>query len=221
MSLSPREGFCYNSSKYVHFIMGSAKEFFRKAGNWQVFSFPQLLGCAKKRDPEALSTLYQHFLPAVFGSIASRIADQSTTEDLTSEVFLKMLEGIHRVQAQDEASFAAWLFRIVTITVARYYQSREKGFPCSSLDSAYAAEYLCRLEDNRLEKQTYLAEAYCQLTEEQRAVLTGCLMMDYDAETVGDIIGKNANAVRALQFRALRSLRRILSKRKDCHEVIS
>jgi len=201
--------------------MGLSKEFFRKAGNWQVFSFPQLLGCAKKRDPEALSTLYQHFLPAVFGSIASRAVDRSTAEDLTSEVFLKMVEGIHRVEAQSEARFAAWLFRIVKSTIAGYYHSREKGLPCSSLDSAHSAEYLCRLEDNTLEKQTYLAEAYCQLTEEQRSVLTGCLMMDYDAGTVGDIIGKNANAVRALQFRALRRLRHILSERKDYHEVIS
>src|SRR5690349_23891156 len=84
--------------------------------------FEQQLELARQGESEGLSTLYRQFLPGVFGYIAARVPDRSTAEDLTSEVFLNMVEGMHRVQAQDEAGFAAWLFQIARVTVAGYYR---------------------------------------------------------------------------------------------------
>jgi RNA polymerase sigma-70 factor (ECF subfamily) len=49
-----------------------------------------------------------------------------------------------------------------------------------------------------------------KLTEEQRQVLIGRLILGYDVATVAKMIGKKANAVKALQFRALQSLQRFL-----------
>ena len=63
---------------------------------------------ARRGESEALSILYRQFLPGVFGYIATRVPDRATAEDLTSEVFLKMVEGIGQLRASDEAGFAAW-----------------------------------------------------------------------------------------------------------------
>src|SRR5205085_12089472 len=83
---------------------------------------------ARRGESEALSMLYRQFLPGVFGYIATRVPDRATAEDLTSEVFLKMVEGIGHVRANNEAGFAAWLLQIARITVAGYYRKRE-GLP--------------------------------------------------------------------------------------------
>jgi len=37
-----------------------------------------------------------------------------------------MVEGIHHIKTQNEASFAAWLFQVTRMTVADYYRKREK-----------------------------------------------------------------------------------------------
>ncbi|HEY7416311.1 MAG TPA: sigma factor-like helix-turn-helix DNA-binding protein, partial [Ktedonobacteraceae bacterium] len=50
------------------------------------------------------------------------------------------------------------------------------------------------------------------LTEEQRQVLIGRLILGYDVATVARMLGKQDNAVKALQFRALQSLNRLLAK---------
>ncbi len=71
--------------------------------------------------------LYKRFLPGVFGSIATRVPDRATAEDLTSEVFLQMIEGIHRLRAKDEAGFVARLLRIARVVVAGYSRKREKN----------------------------------------------------------------------------------------------
>ena len=87
--------------------------------------FRRQLDGARNGESEALSTLYRQFLPGIFGYIATRVADRATAEDLTSEVFLKMVEGIGRLRASDEPGFAAWLLQIARLTVADYYRKRK------------------------------------------------------------------------------------------------
>lgn len=84
-----------------------------------------LLNRVRQGDAEALSTLYRQFLPGIFGYIATRVPNRTIAEDLTSEVFLQMVEGIHALRAKDEAGFAAWPLRIARITVAGYYRKQE------------------------------------------------------------------------------------------------
>ncbi len=56
-----------------------------------------------------------------------------------------------------------------------------------------------------------MVRAINMLTEEQRLVVISRLLLGYNVKTVAARIGKNANAVKALQFRALHSIRRQLS----------
>ena len=52
------------------------------------------------------------------------------------------------------------------------------------------------------------------LTEEQRQVLVGRLVIGFDVTTVARMIGKKASAVKSLQFRALQSLQRALGNQQ-------
>lgn len=181
---------------------------------------------ARRGEAEALSALYRQFLPGVFGYVAARVPDRVTAEDLTSEVFMKMVEGIGQLRASDEAGFAAWLLQIARITVAGFYRKRERLPTLVSLEQedqeeiTSGNEALVRLYlgldpaevvERRDEWHT-VVRAINALTEEQRQVLVGRLIMGYDVETVARMIGKKANAVKALQFRALHSLHRLLKK---------
>ena len=187
--------------------------------------FEQQLDQARRGEPEGLSALYRQFLPGVFGYIAARVPDRSTAEDLTSEVFLKMIEAIHRLQARDEAGFAAWLFQIARITVAGYYRKREHQPTMLSLtatffDEEQGEEALAipahhpesdpvRRAETRDEWRE-VVQAINLLTEEQRQVLISRLILGYDVTTVARLMGKQPNAVKALQFRALQTLHRLL-----------
>src|SRR5215469_4939258 len=88
--------------------------------------FEQTLVGAKMGDRGAITELYHRFLPGVFGYIAARVPNRFTAEDLTSDVFLKMLEGIENVRATEEVGMTAWLLQVARITVALYYRKREK-----------------------------------------------------------------------------------------------
>src|SRR5215472_27036 len=92
----------------------------------QLPAFEHTLAQAKKGEAEGITALYRHFLPGVFGYIAVRVPDRSLAEDLTSEVFLKMVEGIEKVRTHEEAGIAAWLFQVARFTIAGHYRQQEK-----------------------------------------------------------------------------------------------
>jgi len=189
---------------------------------------------ARQGESEALSALYRQFLPGIFGYIAVRVSDRATAEDLTSDVFLKMVEGIGQLRASDEAGFAAWLLQIARITVAGYYRKRERLPVLVSLEPgegeeeapgnsqmllrSYSSVDPAESAEIRDEWNT-VVNAINALTEEQRQVLVGRLILGYDVATVARMIGKKANAVKALQFRALHSLHRLLGKRGSSSEA--
>ncbi len=190
-------------------------------------AFTKLLDSARQGESEALSTLYREFLPGVFGYIATRVPDRATAEDLTSEVFLKMVEGIGRLRTGDEAGFAAWILQIARITVAGFYRKREKQpahVPLEStledregdtesmpISAGHPDGDPVRWTEARDEWNTTV-KAMNMLTEEQRQVLVGRLLLGYDVATVARMLDKNENAIKALQFRALHSLHRLLQK---------
>ncbi|GHO95156.1 RNA polymerase sigma factor [Reticulibacter mediterranei] len=195
-------------------------------------TFPSLLNDARQGESEAISVLYRQFLPGIFWYIAARVPDRSIAEDLTSEVFLEMVEGIHKVRAKSEATFASWLFQIARITVAGYYRKREH-VPASisleatpweedeasiSLPTSHPDTDPVRWAEAR-DEWLAVAQAINALTEEQRQVLVSRLILGYDVTTVAQMVGKKENAVKALQFRALNSLQRLLRKRNSSEEA--
>jgi RNA polymerase sigma-70 factor (ECF subfamily) len=191
-------------------------------------AFKGQLDRARRGEPEALSALYRQLLPGVFGYIAARVPDRATAEDLTSDVFLQMVERISQLRATDEASVTAWILQIARVTVAGYYRKRAHQPAFVSLEpreweEAGASRVIpdsnptldpVRSAEARDEWDT-VVKAINTLTEEQRQVLVGRLILGYDVATVARMLGKQANAVKALQFRALQRLHRVLGTQRS------
>jgi RNA polymerase sigma-70 factor, ECF subfamily len=195
----------------------------------RTLEFGRQLDRARHGETEAVSQLYRQFLPGIFAYTAARVPDRATAEDLTSEVFVQMVESIHHLRASDEAGFAAWLFQIARITVAGYYRRQERQPIMQPFES------LCMEEENMAQDAVFPAthpdsdpvrqaegrdewqavvRAINRLTEEQRQVIIARLVLGYDVGTVAQMIGKKSNAVKALQFRALQSLHRLLEQER-------
>jgi RNA polymerase sigma-70 factor (ECF subfamily) len=188
-------------------------------------SFEALLTRAKQLEAIALGEVYQRFLPVVFGYVAARVADRPLAEDITSEVFVSMLESIGKLHATDEAGFAAWLLKIARFRVADHFRAQATRPTLASgmvtNDEGEASELLLTLPAHDpagnpelraevREEWSMVAAAINQLTEEQQQVIIGKLVLGYDNETLAQRIGKNVAAVKALQHRGLQTLHRLL-----------
>jgi RNA polymerase sigma-70 factor (ECF subfamily) len=186
--------------------------------------FAEVIRCARGADHQALTLLYRRFLPVVYRFVLARVADIPTAEDLTSETFFAVIERIGETRAHDELTFAAWTLGIARNQVATYYR-RQRARPTTRLDEPGPEQdwHVAAGDGDPLdivtvrERWAEVVSALNQLTEEQRAVLLYRVILDYSAEDVGTLLDKQAGAVRALQFRALASLARILKLEPGDH----
>jgi RNA polymerase sigma-70 factor, ECF subfamily len=167
---------------------------------------------AKALDERCLSLLYARFLPVIYRFHLARLSDRHVAEDLTAETFIAMVEQISRTRATEELSFAAWLLGIARNKALMYFRAR-RSRPAAVYGVPDEFPLYTRAdEDDPLdvlmarESWSDIVAALNLLTEEQRTVVLYRCVLDYSAEEVGGLLGKQAGAVRALQFRALASL---------------
>jgi RNA polymerase sigma-70 factor, ECF subfamily len=169
---------------------------------------------AKELDERCLSLLYARFLPVIYRFQLARAGDPHVAEDLTAETFTAMVEQIGRARATEELGFAAWLLRIAHNKLLMFFRARRsRPAPVYGVPDEFPL-YTRADEGDPLavltarESWSEIVTALNSLTEEQRTVVLYRCVLGYSAEEVGELLGKQAGAVRALQFRALSSLAR-------------
>jgi RNA polymerase sigma-70 factor, ECF subfamily len=174
--------------------------------------FETALQRAKALDERCLSLLYARFLPVIYRFQLARVGDPHMAEDLTAETFVAMVEQIAQARTTEELGFAAWLLGIARNKLLMYFRARRSrpapvyGVPdelplYTHADEADPLDVLTVRE-----RWSDMVSALNTLTDEQRDVVLYRCVLGYSAEEVGELLGKQAGAVRALQFRALASL---------------
>ncbi|MGJ3237966.1 MAG: sigma-70 family RNA polymerase sigma factor [Anaerolineae bacterium] len=164
----------------------------------------QLIERAKLGDKIAISTLYENHVDQIYRYIAYRVPE-TDAEDLTAEVFVRMVESLPRF-TYTGAPFEAWLYRIAAARVADYYRKRNRQ-PQNELDETMSDD--TPLPEEKLlaqQEQGQLRAALRLLSDEDQHILILRFVERKSHEEVAEIMGKNSAAIRTAQHRALKKL---------------
>lgn len=168
----------------------------------------ELVILAKNGDHGAFTQIYERYAPAIFRYIYFRVGEFELAEDLQAEVFLRMLEGMHRYEDRGWP-ISAWLYRIAhdrTIDTMRRSIKRPH-VPLEYWEgSCDGPEYAVT---RQLEHEE-LRQTMADLTDEQRQVITLRFMSELSVQEVAQQLGRTEGSVKALQYRGLQSLARRL-----------
>jgi len=174
-----------------------------------------LVGRAEARDQAAFAELYDVYLDRIFRYIYYRTGNRHEAEDLTEQVFLQAWAAIERFRWQGKP-FVAWLYAVAHNVVIDW---RRRAVTSESLHdadnpidvaSSSAAQAMSQWIDADL-----LAKAIKRLTPEQQQVIILKFLDGLDTATVAQIMDKREGTIRALQLRALQSLRRELERQGE------
>ena len=166
---------------------------------------------AQSGDAEAFERLYDRFYTPVYTYIYYRVGERSLAEDLTSDVFERMVIKIDDWKPMGKP-FIAWLYTIAG-NLVRNHLKRQKRITWLSLNErdADSGEKLMTLIGKKLQHEQ-LARALNQLTEDQRQVIILRFLQGESITAVASAVGKTETGIKALQRRAIHSLGRILEK---------
>ena len=169
---------------------------------------------AKQGDPTAFAEIYVRHQPAIYRYIFYRVDDVATAEDLTGEVFVRLVEKVDRFTYRGRP-LLAWLYTIARNLVTDYHRHARRSLPLS-LEEQPITDLADpeKTVEHRL-AQHRLAVAIARLTEDQRQVILLRFIEGLDNKAVAQILDKSVGAVKALQHRALAALRHILERGED------
>ncbi len=161
---------------------------------------------AQGGDADAFSALYREHVQPIFRYIAHRVNNTQLAEDLTGDVFMRALEGLPTYVDQGRP-FVAWLYRIAHARVVDHYRRTERR-PVESDVEAEPLPITPDMDEGLMRRHAAqaLRAAITELTSEQQQVVVLRFIEGHNIETVAQMMGKNSNAIKALQHRALRSL---------------
>jgi RNA polymerase sigma-70 factor (ECF subfamily) len=162
----------------------------------------KLIILSQQGDAEAFARLYTCYVERITRYVYFRVTDHELAEDITSRIFLKMLEKLDMYQI-GQSPIVAWLYRMAHNAVIDHYRMKKTFL---SLEDLRQSEV--RQEDGieeKLElqiKSQQLRAALQVLTEEQQSVLILKFIDGLSTREIAQRLGKRQGAVRGLQMRA-------------------
>jgi RNA polymerase sigma-70 factor, ECF subfamily len=183
---------------------------------------------AQQGDPEAIGRLYDHYVKPLYRFCLARVGNETDAEDLTEEIFLKVMRSLHTFHwrpvawpvsngrhpdAVDEPTspFRAWLFRIARNHVVSHYR-RE----AIRTTSGEVPEWLpdarrgpAELAETRLTIEEVFA-LVDQLPQAQRDVIRLRFGAGLSVQETAEALDKQPTNVKVLQHKGVKRLKELL-----------
>lgn len=168
---------------------------------------------AVARDADAFSALYEAHVERVYRHVRYRIADPNLAEDITSQVFLRAWQAIHRYRPIAGRPFLAWLFTIANNLIVDHHRRARRELP--GIDGDRRDDRAADPEAAALSADLHgeIRAAIGRLKPEHQLIVSLRLIEDMDYEDIARILKKKPGALRVTLFRALSALRADLARR--------
>jgi RNA polymerase sigma-70 factor (ECF subfamily) len=169
----------------------------------------QLVRRARGGDEAAFDAIYGAFAARVYRFFSYRVPSRELAEDLTQQVFLKMIEQLPAYKEQG-APFSAWVFRIARNIWIDQHRTSHPATPLDSLPEG--AEDAPGPEEAALKALDWerVRSALYRLPDDQREVLVYRFFAELSPAETGALMGRSEGSVRVIQHRALMAMRRML-----------
>jgi len=182
-------------------------------------ALPTIIERAQSGDAAAISEIYKLYAGQILRFLYLRLNEHETAKDLTQEVFIRVIKGIHGLEYRSEKSFVGWLYTIANnVLIGHVRRANVTHMPLdddSELVDPRGQEGVFAVFD-----RVALAQAIQTLTADQRQVLTMRFFADMTNAEIAKQLKRTEGAVKALQHRALQSLQQLMAHDNDDQQAL-
>lgn len=165
---------------------------------------------AQRGSQDALAQLYEHYFPRVYRYCALRLGPGEDAEDVTTEIFLRIIDNIGSF-AWRGLPFGAWVFRIARNEVVSHVRKQKVRGPSLSIPEDYADDRRDGFEAVETEMTAAVVwQAVEQLPEAQRQVIALRFGSQMTVAETAKTLNKTENNVKVLQHKAIARLREMV-----------
>ncbi len=170
-----------------------------------------LVAAAIDGDTEAFASLFRSTVSLVHRFLQARCGDAALAEDLTQDTFIRAMRAITTSFRGGSSEFIAWVMRIARNRFLDHVKSGRVRWEVA-VDNVPITIGTANPEQDVLAtiEGVDLRRALTRLTSEQQEVILLRFLQGLQISEVATVTGRSEGAVKALQFRALRALQKIM-----------
>jgi RNA polymerase sigma-70 factor (ECF subfamily) len=170
---------------------------------------------AKQGEREAVRFLYVHYADHVYGYVASIVRDEHEAEDVTQQLFAKLMTALPKYEPR-EVPFSAWILRVAR-NVALDHMRQRRAIPCDEVRELDTHKH--DDESSRM-RSLGLRDALATLPEEQRQVVVMRHLVGLTPGEIATRLGRTEPSIHGLHHRGRGALRSALSE-MECAPTIT
>jgi len=174
--------------------------------------FNKLAHRLKEGSRQAGEEFFDYFSRQIFRFFVVRTGSRETAEDLTQEVFLKVIDKIKTFN-EDLGSFSGWLWQIAKNTVKDYYR-KKKPISLSDfvLKSKENDDFLEGKNDPKAGLDlTEIIDLIKDFSEEEQEVFSLHYLSDLSYRDISKTLGKSESSLRVLVHRVNKKIRKLFN----------
>src|SRR3954447_4571283 len=160
---------------------------------------------AKEGDREAIRFIYLRYADNIHGYVRSIVSDEHEAEDVTQQVFAKLIKVIVKYEERD-VPFSAWIFRVAR-NVAVDHLRRTTATPCADIRGDQGPE-----DDTARDRARCLEDALDHLPDDQRSVVVMRHVVGLTPVEIAARLGRSESSVHGLHHRGRRALKQELMR---------
>jgi len=171
-----------------------------------------LLNAVVSLDQDALASVFDEYAPAIFKYLLRLGIGSQEADQITGDVFVRLLEKIKEGKGPQK-NLRSYLFQTAYHLVVDQSRERQRITTLDMADTVVQdSQPVSAMAEDKLllEKLAKIMER--ELTEEQTNVIVLRFQEDFSLKETAEIVGKNINAVKALQNRGINKLRDAMSR---------
>ncbi len=165
----------------------------------------------KRGDRRAASALYDNLLPKVFGFLFVRTARREVAEDLSHDVFVRLIE---KIGAFDErrGSFPVWFWQMVRHMLVDFYRKKQEAVFSNFGDDEAEALALAVPGEDLDEKMKYekLTIFLKTLTPDERELFEYRYVVQMAYREIAELTGRTEGSLRVATLRIKEKIKKEL-----------
>ena len=164
---------------------------------------------AAKKDSNQFEYLYNKYYESVFRFVFQRTNDEEKSHDLTSEVFMKALQNIHKYEFRG-LPFSSWLLRIAQNEVYQLFRNQQKS-RVVKLESDHLQNLMEDVEEDVFsEFKPKMLQALQTLKESEMQLIEMRFFEERPFKEIAEIFGKKESAIKMKLYRTLEKLKELI-----------
>lgn len=164
-----------------------------------------------KSDPAMFAPLYEKYHEQIFRYIHQRMDDKELAFDVTSQVFLKAMNNLHKYEYRG-VPFGSWLYRIAKSELYQAFRDRSSK-RAISIETVHLATFMDVFEDEENENnKKQLLKAISELKEGDIQLIEMRFFEQRAYKEMGEILEITENNAKVKTFRALDKLKQLFNQ---------